>query len=278
MSRYDSANIDAEGATTLKPGKGAEARNDLRQRITTGHYRPGDRLPRLVDLMATYNIRSRAVMDRILRDLVAEGLLTVIQGSGIYVRRRHLVRRDLVAGIRLEYRRAMAAAGTGEGLFEAMTGTDTDALNVTADYAWLGAPHRVAGLLGIPVGAPVLERTFAYSIEGTPHQIARSYLPVDLAAKAGLTSRAVEVKGTSTMAQLHAAGITIGKVHITLETRMPTADETAQLAVSPGTPVYEHWRCMYRPGDTTPVEVSTAIVPGDRIAYVLDIDLAGGEQ
>lgn len=259
----------------MKPGRGAEARDDLRQRITTGHYRPGDQLPRLVDLMDTYNIRSRAVMDRILRDLVAEGLLTVIQGSGIYVRRRQHVRRDLVAGIRLEHQRALAGDADG-GLFEAMTGTDN--LNVQPSYARIGAPDRVADLLGIPAGAPVLERTFKYYIDGTPHQIARSYLPTDLAEQAGLTGPHVEQPGASTMTQLHTAGITIGKVHIDIETRMPTADETAALAVPPGTPVYEHWRCMYRPGETTPVEVSTSIVPGDRIAYVLDIDLTGGDQ
>jgi GntR family transcriptional regulator len=259
----------------LRPGRGAEARDDLRQRITTGHYQPGDRLPRLVDLMATYNIKSRAVMDRILRDLVGEGLLTVIQGSGIYVRRRHLVRRDLVAGIRLEYRRALVG-DTSEGLFEAMTGTDNP--HVQPSYARIDAPLRVADLLGIEPDAPVLERTFRYLIDGTPHQVARSYLPTALAAQAGLTGPDVEQRGTSTMAQLHAAGITIGRVHIDIETRMPTADETAALAVPPGTPVYEHWRCMYRPGETVPVEVSTSIVPGDRIAYVLDIDLTGGDQ
>jgi GntR family transcriptional regulator len=259
----------------LRPGRGAEARNDLRQRITTGHYRPGDRLPRLVDLMATYSIKSRAVMDRILRDLVAEGLLTVIQGSGIYVRRRQHVRRDLVANIRLEHQRALADDADG-GLFEAMTGIDNP--NVQPSYARIGAPLRVADLLGIEPGAPVLERTFKYFIDDTPHQVARSYLPAALAEQAGLTGPHVERPGTSTMTQLHAAGIAIGRVHIDIETRMPTADETAALAVPPGTPVYEHWRCMYRPDDTTPVEVSTSIVPGDRIAYVLDIDLTGGDQ
>lgn len=258
----------------MKPGSRAtEVANDLRERIAAGEYQPGDRLPRLVDLMDAYGIKSRAVMDRMLRVLVAEGLITVIQGSGIYVRKRHLVRRDLVAGLRLEYLRALSG-DSSEGIFEAMTGAH--GLHVDPHYAWIGAPERIADLLNIPVGAPVLERTFTYTIGGTPHQIARSYLPVDLAAKAGLTSDKEERRGTSTMAQLYAAGIPIGRARIDIQTRMPTKDETDQLAIPPGTPVYEHWRCMYQRGASTPVEVSTAIVPGDRVAYVLNVDLTEG--
>lgn len=262
-----------------RDAKGTDARDDLRRRITAGEYRPGERLPRMVDLMATYGIRSRAIMNRALQDLVAEGLLTVVHGSGIYVRRRHLVRRDLVAGIRLEYRRAAFGAASGTGLFEAMTDTESDRVSVAASYERIGAPRRAADLLQIPTGAPVLQRTFVYRIDDVPHQIARSYLPAGLADEVGLTGPEIEQTGTSTMAQLHAAGITIGKVQIVIETRMPTADETAALAIPPATPVYEHWRRMYPRGhQDIPVEVSTAVVPGDRIAYVLNIDLTEGPR
>jgi GntR family transcriptional regulator len=156
-----------------------------------------------------------------------------------------------------------------------MTGTQADDLSVTTDYQETGAPESVARLLGVEPGTVVLVRTFRYAIAGTPHQVARSYLPATTAHRAGLTAPESERPGIGTIAQLLMAGIAVGRINITLETRMPSADETAALAIPPGTPIYEHWRVMYRQGEpTTPVEVSTAIVPGDRVAYVLDFDLA----
>jgi GntR family transcriptional regulator len=258
----------------MRPSKAAEVRDDLRRRITSGEYQPGDRLPRLQELMSTYDMRSRSGLDRAIRELEAEGLLTVVHGGGIYVRERHIVRRDLVAGIRMEHQRAMADIVAG-GMFEAMTGTQTEDLTVTTDYQRSGAPDKAAGLLGIVPGAPILVRTFRYSIAGSPHQVARSYLPIETADRAGLTGPERERPGIGTIAQLRSAGIAVGRVHITLETRMPSAQETTDLAIPPGTPVYELWRVMYREGEpSVPAEASTAIVPGDRIAYVLDIDLA----
>jgi GntR family transcriptional regulator len=78
------------------------------------------------------------------------------------------------------------------------------------------------------------------------------------------------------MAQLHSGGIDVDRVSLTLETRMPTENETDELAIPPGTPVYEHWRVMHSNGE--PVEVSTAVVPGDRVAYTLDVPLTGGAR
>ena len=162
----------------------------------------------------------------------------------------------------------------GSGLFEAMTGTETDDLSVTTEYERSGAPGRVAAMLGVEPGTDLLIRTFRYAIASMPHQVARSYLPADIASKAGLTSPESERPGVGTIAQLYRAGIAVGHVHISLETRMPSANESAELAIPPGTPVYEHWRIMHRQDQpTTPVEVSTAVVPGDRVAYVLDVDL-----
>jgi GntR family transcriptional regulator len=225
--------------------------------------------------MATYGIRSKSVLDRALRDLESEGLLTLRQGSGIYVRKRRVVTRDLVAGLRLEHQRAMTGTIAG-GLFEAMTGTEADDLSVTTEYARIGAPDRVARALGVAPGTPVLERTFWYVIGGEPHQVARSYLPVETADRAGLISPASERPGVGTMAQLHQAGITVGLVKSVIETRMPSTEEASRLAIHPGTPVYEHWRVMYRQdAPAVPVEVSTAIVPGDRIAYVVEVNLGG---
>lgn len=251
----------------------SEVQADLRRRIDSGEFKPGDRLPKLVDLMSAYGVKSRSAMDRALRALAAEGLLQVRHGSGIYVRRRHIVQRDLVAGLRLEYQRAVRNEVSDGGLFEAMTGA-TD-LDVTWSYELVNAEGRVAELLAVEPGTPLLARTFRYAIAGTPHQVTRSFMTTDLAQAAGLTSPECERPGVGTIMQLRAAGATPDCAQIRLETRMATAAEREQLAIGPGTPVYEHWRVMTSEGK--PVEVSTAIVPGDRVAYVLNVDLKEGQ-
>lgn len=258
------------------PISSGEVRDALRQRIEGGEYQPGSKLPRLQELMDEYGVRSRSQLDRALRELEAEGLIIAIQGSGIYVRARHLVKRDLAAGTRMEYERAISGQKAG-GLFELMTGTETGKLTVTTDYEWVEASSRIARLLEIDPETETLVRTFKYAIDGSPHQIARSYLPADTARRAGLTSPESEQVGIGTIAHLYSIGIEVVRVEITLETRMPTAAEVRELAIPRGTPVYEHTRVMFST-EQGPVEVSTGLVPGDRVAYVIDVDLRDGRS
>lgn len=253
-----------------------EVRDALRRRIESGEYQPGDKLPRLQELMDEYGVRSRSQLDRALRELEADGLITAIQGSGIYVRARHLVRRDLAAGTRMEHERAISGRKAG-GLFELMTGTETRSLTVTTEYEWTAATGRIADLLGIEPAAEILVRTFKYAIDRVPHQIARSHLPADTARRAGLVNPESEQVGTGTIAQLYSIGIEVGRVEVTLETRMPTAAEVRELSIPRGTPVYEHTRVMFS-AEQESVEVSTAVVPGDRVVYVFEIDLTDGRS
>ena len=241
----------------------------LRSLIADGIYAPGERIPTVQELMITYEVKSRATLDRALRDLESEGLITRRHGSGMFVRERGPITRDLIAGLKLEHRRA-AQGDTDGGLFEAMTATKVD---VAVEYAEIPAPKRAAEALGLPASTEVLKRRFRYvgAEDGRPHQVTRSYLPLGTARAANLTGPESEVPGTGTMAQLRQAGIGIDRVRLHLESRMPTAGETADLEIPPGTPVFELWRTMFS-GDTA-AEVSVGVVPGDRIAYVLNVDL-----
>src|SRR2546423_1241805 len=99
--------------------------------------------------MIQYDVRSRAAVDRALRDLENEGLLTRKHGSGIEVRRQRVLHRNLVWHIRLEWAAAMAGQVVDGGLFEKMTGTEPDALEVhDVTYERAPAPARAAELLG----------------------------------------------------------------------------------------------------------------------------------
>ncbi|MGI5214638.1 winged helix-turn-helix domain-containing protein [Plantactinospora sp. CA-290183] len=57
---------------------------DIRSKITSGEYKPGDKLPSLRELTAHYGVSAEPVRSAILI-LQAEGLLEGHQGKGVYV-------------------------------------------------------------------------------------------------------------------------------------------------------------------------------------------------
>lgn len=251
-------------------GKGPEIAAKLRRQISDGTLQPGDKLPPVRQLMASYGVKSYSVIHQVIRDLTAEGLLSSRHRDGVYVREarpRHLFR-NLVAGLRIEYDRAHAG-NDDNGLFEAATGAD----DVTVDtvYDWIPAPERAAEALQIEPGTKILKRVFRYTVDGLPHQRTTSYMTLEVADASGLTSADVERPGRGTIAQLLDGGVEVDQAYVLLGTRPPTAAEAADLSIPPGTSVYEHFRTMYAAG--RPVEFSTSIVPGDRVAYVFDINL-----
>ncbi len=57
----------------------------LRERIITGQYRPGSRLPSINDLVGEFGV-ARTTAGKALRLLVNEGMAELSQGMGFYVR------------------------------------------------------------------------------------------------------------------------------------------------------------------------------------------------
>ncbi|MBE3577919.1 MAG: GntR family transcriptional regulator [Limnochordales bacterium] len=133
------------GAQTL-PTLYERVKAHLRAAIAAGEYLPGDRLPPETELMQQFGV-SRNTVTRALNDLVGEGLLLRIRGSGTYVRRR-----DTPASRRLDPsvpdRRPVAATGAGSPPLR---------LGVVADMAVpVGNPYVTAILAGMSRVLPVL--------------------------------------------------------------------------------------------------------------------------
>ncbi|MBF9131865.1 winged helix-turn-helix transcriptional regulator [Plantactinospora sp. S1510] len=57
---------------------------DIRDKITSGEYKPGDKLPSLRELIAIYDVSAEPVRSALLI-LQAEGLLEGHQGKGVFV-------------------------------------------------------------------------------------------------------------------------------------------------------------------------------------------------
>jgi GntR family histidine utilization transcriptional repressor len=62
----------------------------IKTRITSGTWKPGDAVPSETALMAQFSI-SRMTVNRALRELAAEGMVTRIQGSGTRVAELHRI-------------------------------------------------------------------------------------------------------------------------------------------------------------------------------------------
>src|SRR5260221_953962 len=71
--------------------------DELRQAILSGQYRPGDRLPSTLDLMARTGVANLTVRFAY-RVLVEEGLVEPIPKRGFYVRRPNVTMWRLNAG------------------------------------------------------------------------------------------------------------------------------------------------------------------------------------
>ncbi len=71
-----------------------QVKNFVQQHISSGQWRPGDPVPSEATLMQQFGI-SRMTVNRALRELTAEGMVTRVQGSGTFVAELHRIASNL---------------------------------------------------------------------------------------------------------------------------------------------------------------------------------------
>ena len=77
----------------MKPAY-SQVKDFIQQHIKSGAWRPGDPVPSEATLMQQFGI-SRMTVNRALRELMAEGMVTRVQGSGTYVAELHRIASNL---------------------------------------------------------------------------------------------------------------------------------------------------------------------------------------
>ncbi|HEY1274425.1 MAG TPA: GntR family transcriptional regulator [Thermoleophilaceae bacterium] len=112
---------------------------ELRARIRSGEWRPGERLPSEPDLARESTV-SRASMRAAITMLEEEGYVDRRHGSGTYVTHRPALPSDL--GRNYGVSQLIASTGSEPGTVEVLSGA-------------VPASARVAEALGVEVGAPV---------------------------------------------------------------------------------------------------------------------------
>ena len=233
--------------------------DDIRTKIETGEYSPGQQLPTYDEIAAEY-LCSLAVVRKAVDMLRQQGLVITRQGKGSYVRERPRARRH---GMDRYARRHWAA---GHAVLEAEAAqqgyTATQLIRALGEEL---APALVAERLNVKPGTPVFVRRRTTLIDNRPNQLADSYYPLAIAEKCPRITEEDTGPGGG-FARIEETGHILARIREELSVRMPTGPESVALKLPEGTPVVELNRTAI---DTNgePVEVMIAVIAGDMITF-----------
>src|SRR5262245_23262933 len=219
----------------------------LRQRIRTGEWGPGERLPSIPTIAASYGVAKQTVQ-RSIDALRVEGLVITRPGSGTYVRgtRRRLSR-------------------LARGRYGARRGYHVDLAvryrQVLTEVGIVAAPGDVTEIYGRPEGSPLLvRRHLVRTEEDQPVEVGASWFAPEQSTGTSL----VESRPYGRPLYQEVEEQT-GRVYTTAEdrltARLPTREEAAALRIRPDTPVVHLVHIGYD-ADRQVIEVATATWPG----------------
>jgi GntR family transcriptional regulator len=227
---------------------------DLREKIVSGQFAPGAKLPSEHDLVGTYGV-SRPTIREAVDVLRGEGLVTSEHGRGVFVRPPASIQR--VARSRL----SRDARERNRGAFLADAAAGGFAPSTSVKMRFEPADARVAGHLAIDEGTEVTVRDRVMRADGLAVQLAVSRLRRELTR--GTAIEDVDTGSGGTYARLEEAGHAIGSFAEHVGARMPTPTEAAQLQLAGGVPVITVTRVAYA-DDGTPLEMNDMVLAADR--------------
>lgn len=250
--------------------------DELRQAITSGQYKPGDRLPSTLELMERAGVANLTVRGAY-RVLIEEGLVESVSKRGFYVRRPNVLTWRMNPG------RGTRRSG-GDPLdgwtadVEAAGLAHREQINIAIENAScpiLGTP--VGERLGLPEGARVLVRhAIRYTGptgDGPPGQadsLADEYYPYELARDTPLAS-SEPVSAVQVLADL---GHKIRGHHDEVRPRLATTEERRLLDLPQVSVVLELARTA-RTSDTQPVALLHQVRRGDGATFSYEISYPG---
>ncbi|MFJ9941567.1 GntR family transcriptional regulator [Streptomyces erythrochromogenes] len=216
--------------------------DDLRNQISTGHFKAGERLPSEAQLATRYTV-STPTLRSALALLQGEGLVEKIHGSGNFVRR--------------PLRRITYLGGVAE---PATWITFSTPLRVTTRTTNIEAHSHLPTLLNVPPRSSVTEVLYI-ALEGkTPHSLARVYVPCDLALA---DPSAATPSPEQIAARLAGPRPLLTEVQERLSARLPTQEEATTLRISTSLAVLSLTRVATDTSGRV-VEAALLVLPGDR--------------
>lgn len=234
----------------------------LRAQIRRGDWAPGERLPSIPSIAATYGVAKQTVQ-RTIDQLRVEGLLITKPGSGTYVRgtRRRLnrlsrgrygARRGYHADLAARYRQQLIEVGRSP------------------------APPEVADAFGVSDGTELVVRRHLVRTGEAPVEVGASWFrPADAD---GTSLARVEAYGRPLYQEVEEeTGRRYASASDQITARQPTRDEAELLQIRPDTPVLHLLHIAYD-ADHRPIEVATATWPGPVTALVEEYAVPGAHR
>jgi GntR family histidine utilization transcriptional repressor len=215
----------------------------IRGRISSGQWKPGDPVPSEAALMQQFGI-SRMTVNRGLRELAGEGLVTRVQGSGTRVAQLHRISSRLT--IR-DIHEEVAERGHVHG---------TRVLLVAKEKA----SAAMAQSLGIKTGGAVFHSLLVHLENGVAIQYEDRYVN-PAAAPDYLKTDFTQVSPTLHLLQ-HAP---LTEASYSIEACLPTAEEARQLGIKRTEPCLAMMRRTVSGGHVA--SVARLVYPGSRYSF-----------
>ncbi|MDP3824655.1 MAG: histidine utilization repressor [Burkholderiales bacterium] len=215
----------------------------IKQHIGSGQWKPGDPVPSEAALMQQFGI-SRMTVNRALRELAAEGLVTRIQGSGTRVAQLHRI------SSRLTIR------DIHEEVVERGHVHTTRVIHAGKEKA--GA--EVAVSLGLRAGATVFHTVLIHMENGLPIQYEDRYVNPAAAPEY------LETDFTQTSPTLHLLRhAPLTEASYSIEACLPTAQEAKELAIKRGEPCLVMMRRTVSGAHVA--SIARLVYPGTRYSF-----------
>ncbi len=218
--------------------------NILRRKISTGAYRPGDRLPSEAELCSQYQVSSITAR-RAIKILVEQAVADTVPGRGTFVRSPML--------------------GTATFDLEELQGVfSDDRTAVRIKGAWsLSADGRTARKLAVPAGTRVIYIHRLIFQEGIPVIYHREYVIYD----PKLPTVEAEMEVTALRGLFDGSGATaLKRGDLSIEATVLNEDEAAIMQMPHGSPAFRLEHIFYD-FDDRPTSWGWFICRGDRFKF-----------
>ncbi len=252
--------------TTPPSARYQQVADRLREAIRSGEYLPGQPLPSESVLAGQYKL-NRTTINKAVRLLAIEGLITIERGRGAFVRTKRPVMHMSTSYV-TQVGDQPRASWRSEAERYGMRGTQK-LLHVGATPA----EGDVATLLGVEPGSTVTVRRRLMLLDDMPVQLADSYYPAAIANGTALAEPAKLPGGT--VAALESLGLELGDFEERITARGATPGEKDALQLHDGVAVV---MILVRTTYTTseqPIEVSTAVLAADRHELIFHLPARG---
>ncbi|WP_017584304.1 GntR family transcriptional regulator [Nocardiopsis valliformis] len=242
-----------------------EIAEEIRERISSGTYARGKRLPPQSTLADEFGV-SQPVVQRAVMALRTEGLVRIERGTGTVVHEIKPIVRNATA----RYTKTAREQGQSRGAFA----TEVRSLghNPQSELVQLGPtnpPQEIAEIFQFGRDDIAAIRHRHMKADDTPVQIATSYVPWAIAKDTPITQEDTGPGGT--YSRLEDLGHRVVRFTERIRTRPPSEEEAAFLRLGDDQQVYSVLHIAYTEDDK-PVEVTQHVMP--TFQWVLEYEWA----